>query len=706
MKRGIYLCSFIAMLGWAAVVAVQAQGTFDYQKSAKELRQTTGAHTRFLWTQQLKKMTIMQPDDGLELWVLDSDDGQGARKIGESDSYHRPLFTADGKRIVWTDLPEREFRVINFDGSGLRTLGKGQMGDVWRDPETGIDWVYYRDLTEGEPKREGHLYEGGKTWRVQLDNPETKELIWDQTSMCHGTLFYLSLTDDGKYAASAFPWAGNGVASFPNGPYQKWHFGCWSGISPDNSGRFFSFDGDHKFLHVFDWGGSNRREVRIDTMPEFKSGEVYYPRWTNHPDYIVVSHGLRTYLAKFNEDFSGIESYTKVADETGNPKAVEWLGHPDCWIDRGSNYVVASTSNLQPLDAVAEVEGAWPGESENLVFAWQNRKATNRITLADGSTVPVEMEESGLARYGRNWQMMFRDGQFTPNNDRPAQRIVEAVKEAKAISIEVLVEPAVARQDGTIMALETDDGTPNLRLYQWLNRVNIDLPRSVIHEKGKDAGKARSVYSVVLRDQKPAHILFVYEAGRIDAYLNGEQLDSVFVGGFNKWEKDDFGVWLDNAKMVFGRRGDGSDPWKGQLEGVSIHARALTPPEARARYHLYAKNLEGRTAPPQTSVTAKLISTSAVPSEKDMGIYSRALVSNEYEIVNVTKGEPVSGKVVVQQYAVADRKPLPFVADWEIGKEYPLVLEPLKDHPELEGERLFDDIENFNAPVFLEVSNW
>ncbi|MCC5849251.1 MAG: hypothetical protein JJU29_14280 [Verrucomicrobia bacterium] len=696
----------MAIFGWLGMGQIHAEQAFDTQISARELRRETGAHTRFLWTHPLRRQGKMQHEDGLELWVLDSEDGKGARKIGASGNYHRPLFTADGKRIVWTDYPAREMRVINFDGSGLRTIGKGQMGEVWRDPETGVDWVYYRDLVEGEPRREGHLYEGGKTWRIQLDNPEIKELIWDRTPIGHASLFYLSLTADGRYAASAYPWAGNGVAEFPNGAYQKWHFGCWSGISPDASGRFFSFDGGHRFLHLFDWGGVNKREVRLDTMQEYDRGDVYYPRWTNHPDYLVLSHGPRAYLAKFNEDFTEIESYIKVADESHRLDRGNWLGHPDAWIDPGPEYVAPDTSHLEPLDAVAEVEGTWPGESEALVFAWKNRTARNRVYLADGSASPVEMRASGLSRYGSHWQMRLRDGQFTPTGNQAANRIVEAVKDAKAFSIELVVDRGLPRQDGTIMALETAEDDANLRIYQWLNRVNIELPRSVVHDRGANKGSPRRVYSVIMRNNAPTHLVFVYEAGNVDVYVDGEQLDRAHMGGMNPWEIDDFEAWADATKLVFGQRGDGSDSWQGQLEGISIHAIAMTPSEARARYQLYAPYLEDRADPPQSEVMARLISMTPVPSEQDMGIYSRALISNEYEVIRTVKGEPLSGKVVVHQYAVADRRPLPHVREWKIGEEYRLVLEPLDDHPELEGERLIDNIENFMAPVFFEVSHW
>ncbi len=703
----IWPLSGVFLVMGASLLVAQAQDRFDDKRAALELRKTTGAHTRFLWTHQLSPQSEMQAQDGLELWVLDSDDGKGARKIGESASYHRPLFTADGNRIVWTNHPQRNMHVINFDGSGTRTLGKGQMGDVWRDHETGIDWVYYRDLAEGKLKREEHIYEGGKVWRLQLDNPEIKELVWDKTPICHGTLFYLSLTDDGKYGASAFPWAGNGIAAFPNGAYQKIHFGCWSGLSPDNSGRFFSFDGDHRYLHLFDWGGVNSREIRLDVVPEYKSGDVYFPRWTNHPDFMVMSHGPRTYLAKFNQDCTAIESFTKVADASDQLPQKHWLGYPDCWIDPGPNFKVADTSNLKSLDAVAEVKGAWPGETEDLVFAWKNRAATNRVPTDNGNFLPIELEESGLARYGRQWQMHLRGGQFTPNNDEAARHIIAACQKAKAMTIELVVNPAIPRQDGTILVLEAPSGeAANLRVLQWLNRINIELPRSVVFDKGDKAGQAKVLFSLVMPKSGPAHVVFVYEKGRVDAYLNGEFQDSQSMGGFHKWEKDDFAAWTDEAKLIFGRRVDGSDPWQGQLEGVSIHARALARDEARARYQLYAQDLKDRTPAPQSSVTARLVSRSAVPSEQDMGIYSRALVTNEYEVLKVNQGEPVSGKILVQQYAVVDRKPLPIVSEWDIGKEYSLVLEPINDHPELEGERLFEDVDNLDAPVFFEVSSW
>ncbi len=667
----------------------------------QQLREVTGAHTRALWTRPLRQQGNMQHEDGLELWGLDSDDNQGPRKIGESDSYHRPLFTADGQRIVWTDYPERQVNVINFDGTGRKTiLETAQMGDVWRDPETGIDWVYYRELAKGEPKRDGHLYEGGKMYRTQLDNPEVRELMWDLTSICHGSLFYLSLTDDGKYAASAFPWAGNGVAQLPNQAYQQWHFGCWSGLSPDGSGRFFSFDGDHRYLHVFDWGGENHREVRLDTMPENTGNrDVYYPRWTNHPDFIVVSYLGNTYLAKIDEGFTKIASYTLIAKE----KVPGWLGYPDVWIDRGPTYQVTSTESLRPLDAVADLGTEWPGVRDGLVFAWANRKAQNRVPTSEGASVAINLQTQGRARFGRYWEMLIDEGAFIPTSEDTASRVVDGLRKGKAMTLEFTINPAKLRQDGTMFALETKDGTPNLRVYQWLNRANFDLPRSVVREKGDKAGEPMSVYSLVLSKSGPTHVVFTFEGGKVDAYSNGEYVSTIFLGGFNGWKKDDFAAWADSAQLIFGRRADGSDPWSGTLEGVAIFSRALTSSEVKQQYTLYSKHLEGRTDPQRVVIEGRLLEKSGIPSEQDLGVYNRALVVNEYAVEKVIQGSFEPKNVVVQQWAVLDRQVLPEAQKWQVGQTYRLTLEPAAQHPELEGERLFHDVENLIDEPWLEV---
>ena len=99
-----------------------------------------------------------------------------------------------------------------------------------------------------------------------------------------------------------------------------------------------------------------------------------------------------------------------------------------------------------------------------------------------------------------------------------------------------------------------------------------------------------------------------------------------------------------------------SDPF-GELEGVAIYGRYFNSAEAKQHYTLYADRLQGREDPPQLELDAKLVARSAVPSEQDMGIYSRAMVANEYEVQRVHEGSYEGDTIVVQQWAVADRKP-------------------------------------------------
>ncbi len=671
-----------------------------------KLRQMVGARCRFIWTQGAdgEKHGTMYTGDGAELWVLDTDDGQGAQRIGTKDSYQRPLLTGDGKRIVFTDYPERKIEVINFDGSGRRVLVEGaQMGDVWRDPKTGEDWVYYRELVEGKPKREAHLYEGGKLWRCKLDDPATKELIWDKTGVCHGSLFYLSLTDDGKYAASAWPWAANGVAQFPNVAYQQWHFGCWSGLAPDNSGRFFSFDGDHQYLHMFDWGGVNERKIEFKGMPNYERGEVYYPRWSNHPDFLVISYLGNTYLAKFNEGVTAIEKYVTVVSCDVNG----WLGYPDCWIDRGPDFKVAGTDNLRSLDFVPDTGKDWPGSRDGLAFLWKNRKTQNTVSVGGGKTAQIDLDARGYANFGRDWQMRFVDGAFVPKSDETAKRIVSAVKKTKAMTLEFTALPRESRQDGTIMVLHGADGKVNFRLSQWLNRLELWFPRTVTKKK-KGKVQPNKMYSLPRPRSSgthATHVIFSYTSanGKLDVYMDGQYVNTRFMGAFHAWDKDDFGAWDDDAKLIFGRQADGSDPWKGELEGVSIYNRALSAAEAKQHYQLYRKYLKGRTEPKRIQVQAKLIEATPIPQEQDLDIYSRALVANEYEVQNVKDGKLSDKRIIVQQWAVMDRKQLPETRNWEVGKTFTLSIERIADHPELEGERLFNELENLEANAFLEV---
>lgn len=100
-------------------------------------------------------------------------------------------------------------------------------------------------------------------------------------------------------------------------------------------------------------------------------------------------------------------------------------------------------------------------------------------------------------------------------------------------------------------------------------------------------------------------------------------------------------------------------------------------------------------------VEARLVEPSVIPTPQDIAPYRRALLVNGYEVVRVISGSYPQKKIMVAHWVIEDGRVLKD-AKREKGKSYKMILERYDDHPELEGERLIMDSDEFKLPLYLE----
>lgn len=213
--QGFWLCLASAIAG----LAVGASGSTP----AEALRNLTGAPARLVWSRQ------PPPGDdpfvrgeGLTLMGFDSEAGRGERIILPGpDSFHRPLLTPRGDRVVFNRHAANEMWVVGFDGQGLRRLGSGLAVDVWLDEDEGIEWVYHIPGETGWGK-------GRPVMRFVLDDPERLEGVWDRSEV---TVDNFQLSRDGRMASGQGPHPMGGGLNRPTsaGPFtiggvgRHWH---------------------------------------------------------------------------------------------------------------------------------------------------------------------------------------------------------------------------------------------------------------------------------------------------------------------------------------------------------------------------------------------------------------------------------------------------------------------------------------------------
>ena len=101
-------------------------------------------------------------------------------------------------------------------------------------------------------------------------------------------------------------------------------------------------------------------------------------------------------------------------------------------------------------------------------------------------------------------------------------------------------------------------------------------------------------------------------------------------------------------------------------------------------------------------VEARLTDPSIIPTPQDIAPYRRALLVNGYEVVRVISGAYRQKKIMVAHWIIEDGRILED-AKREKGKTYRIVLERFDDHPELEGERLIMDSDEFKLTLHYEL---
>ena len=122
--------------------------------------------------------------------------------------------------------------------------------------------------------------------RFPIDNPSAREVVWNKTLVSADTF---QVSPDGRHAGGLFPWPEAGVAELPNGELHKLGEGCWTALTSVRGPVMWYFDGAHRNLTMVDIRSDKRWVVNINGVPGFGNDEVYHPRWTNHPRFLVMS---------------------------------------------------------------------------------------------------------------------------------------------------------------------------------------------------------------------------------------------------------------------------------------------------------------------------------------------------------------------------------------------------------------------------------
>jgi hypothetical protein len=337
----------------AAALGACESATQAREGTAASVHALTGARTRVVWVQG-DGTDPYAMGKSLVLMGFDTDDGRGERVIvGERGSYVKPMLTGKGDRIVYSTHPDHgdaSVHVVGFDGANARRFDRGFAMALWTDPADGGEWVYIGSNYERLGYR--HIV------RVRLDQPSRREEVWNGNPISIDTF---QVSPDGTLGGGLFPWPAAGVADLKSGAWKQFGEGCWTALNDIGTPLFWYFDGAHRNLLMVDVKRDRRWTVPINRAPGFGNPEVYHPRWSRHPRFMVMSgpydrggpNQVRSggtqaeiWMGRFNADFTAIEEWARVTSNGGGDS------YPDVWIDRDrSPHAQLASGRVGPLSA-------------------------------------------------------------------------------------------------------------------------------------------------------------------------------------------------------------------------------------------------------------------------------------------------------------------------------------------------------------------
>ncbi len=676
---------------------------------ATDLRDVAGAHARVVWARDMGNGDDTWAErDNIALMGIDSDDGIGERVILPAPgSKHIPLLTKDGSRVVFTDNSNATIHVIDFDGSNLRKIAEhGVAVDVWNDPATGVEWVYCWI----SPQDSGHhKHQTSMIRRIPLDgdgvaDARDGELIWQRAKVDKHSF---DLSRDGTHAAALLPWPEAHLAELPDKGSERFGGGCWTSLAPDDSYYAWVFDGAHRGVNLRAPGGIERH-IDIHDAPGIDGWEVYHPRWSSHPRFIVMTgpykkgsmggnniraggKGVEVYVGRFDPEYTRIEAWARIT----NDEEADFI--PAAWIEGGEKVSVLDTVGVaermlreSAFKPAEDMEGVWPGSHTGLVYLWEGLNRPNHIRdTANGVDRSCRAILRGKAIPAAHGAVDLAGGAMVAQDI--ADELLEACKATSQLTIETVFTPATLDQRGParIVSFSSNCVSRNFTLGQEGERLILRLRTPSTGDNGVNP----ETTLCTLEANRTYHIVASYAPGDLRVFVDGAQVlrnDNVR-GDFSNWSRQ---------SLLFGDEEVDPRDWSGLLHSVALYSRSIGEEEAAVKYRQWKEREQSRKPRHAVKVEVELATRIPAPTIEEMGTYRRALNICEYDIVRVLEGECDGKRIGVAHWALLDNKEVDSYGKLEIGKTYTLVLTPLEECPELEGERRFDDLSDPTIPLF------
>lgn len=217
-----------------------------------------------------------------------------------------------------------------------------------------------------------------------------------------------------------------------------------------------------------------------------------------------------------------------------------------------------------------------------------------RVTKGLETLYTFELSEEGLIadrsgvgeplnlRIDKPQGVLQRNGRFLVNSavtiasDGPAKKLIDAIKQTNALSIEAWVKPLDDQQAGParIVSLSMDPSNRNFTLGQDKKRFDVRLRTTSTDNNGQPSTAGPDN----VLGGKATHVCYTWSAdGQATLYINQEPVASqVIKGTLENWGTD--------FRLAVANEVTGDRPWLGELQLVAIYHRALTSDEVKQNF--------------------------------------------------------------------------------------------------------------------------
>ena len=681
-------------------------------QSTDALSRFTGAPTRIVWVQDTSRGAQDVQAQGNELLLMgyDSVDGRGERELlSTKDNYARPLFSADGRQVIYTDRGRGRVMVLRWGSRKPRVLARGTALCSWQDPATKTGWVVI-----GRRVGQAGSYFYRRLVRVRIDDASISKPVWSTTRVSPDNF---QLSRNGRFAAGVFPWPNGGLVTLDPPALSHLGKGCWASLAPDNSRLAWIFDGPHRHLRISAPDDGPQWKVAVDKVAGLARGgtntataggsEMFHPRWSNHVGFLVmtgpynrkgpinvISGGgqqVEIYLAKFSKNFRSIAAATRVS-KNSRPDFF-----PDAWIASGPSSNVPATALVAP-QPTASAAPPWPPTVPGLLWAFQDTHRPVRLPVTEKRPeITCRLKQTGRTRPGRFFELRLSRG--TASVQPPLPHLVPHWNSRHTLTLTMLLTmaPGQSKRPGTLLSIQppVTPGQPASRRRLAL----VTVPRksgagfSLSLVTNDDPASATPL--ATLGSDTPAHLVIALDNQGVRVRLNGQP------GRRIPLPLDQLQL-LPTSRPTWGNNTAAPLASDARISHVTFSVTALTDSQSQPLCDAATRIMKRRSPGRRAVVQARCVETSPVPTPSQIAPYRRALVYHHYRIDRVEKGRLAHRDILVGHWAILDGKVQPGRRP-AIGRPIRLTIEPLEDHAQLDSERQVMEVERIELPQYVDV---